>query len=154
MLILSTVPLSNLCQQPVGVFVPKSVASLPFLAKNLSCGFPNPADDFIEKRLDLNSLMVANDQATFFFQVQGDSMRDLGLTDGSYLVVDRSISPRSGHVVVAIVNQEYTVKTLIIDKTGIELRPANDQYQPLRFAEQDELIVWGVVTGWVHKLAV
>ena len=124
----------------------------PMIFHRLSCGFPLPGDDVTEARLDLNDLMIQNTNATFFFRVQGDSMSGIGLVDGSYLIVDRSIAPRSGHVVVAIVNSEYTVKRLVRCGESMELHAENPTFAPIVFREADEMTVWGVVTGWAHRL--
>ena len=132
--------------------ITRQAAEHPLIGARLSCGFPSPAADSLESRLDLNSLMVQNVNATFFFRVQGNSMAGIGLVEGSYLVVDRSIPPRSGHVVVAIVNSEYTVKRLVRRGNVIELHSENPAYPPICFAENDELTIWGVVTGWAHRL--
>ena len=147
-----TVPLANLGQSPLRPVITCLAVQHRLIGVRLSCGFPSPAADSSEARLDLNTLMVQNVNATFFFRVQGNSMNGIGLVEGSYLVVDRSISPRSGHVVVAIVNSEYTVKRLVRQGDVVELHSENPAYPPIRFAENDEMTVWGVVTGWAHRL--
>lgn len=143
---------SNLHQAPLRPALQPIPATQPYIGLRLSCGFPNPSEDFSEGRLDLNSLMVQNTQATFYFRVQGNSMADIGLVEGSYVVVDRSIQARSGHVVVAIVNHEYIVKRLLLENGRCELHSENEDYPPIKFAEHDELAIWGVVTGWAHRL--
>lgn len=143
----------NLIQVPIKSAEVMPQLAHPFLFQRLSCGFPLPGDDVTESRLDLNTLMIQNTNATFFFRVKGDSMAGIGLVEGSYLVVDRSIPPRSGHVVVAIVNSEYTVKRLIRLGHTIELHSENPNYAPIVFSDGDELTVWGVVTGWAHRLS-
>ena len=147
-----TMSLSTLGQSPLQPVITCLAMQHRLIGVRLSCGFPSPAADSCEARLDLNTLMVQNVNATFFFRVQGDSMTGIGLVEGSYLVVDRSIPPRSGHVVVAIVNAEYTVKRLVCRGDVIELHAENPAYSPICFAENDELTVWGVVTGWAHRL--
>ena len=142
----------TLVQAPLKSAVVLPRLTHPFLFQRLPCGFPLPGDDVTESRLDLSTLMIQNTNATFFFRVQGDSMAGIGLVEGSYLVVDRSIPPRSGHVVVAIVNSEYTVKRLVRLGQVLELHSENPAYAPIVFVEGDELTVWGVVTGWAHRL--
>lgn len=149
---LPSTSLSNLVQSPIRPAIGLLPVPMTLLAARLSCGFPSPSADVAESRLDLNTLLVQNTNATFFFRVQGDSMAGIGLVEGSYLVVDRSIPARSGHVVVAIVNAEYTVKRLVRRGDAIELHSENPKYPPIVFAEDDELTVWGVVTGWAHRL--
>jgi DNA polymerase V len=116
------------------------------------CGFPSPAQDYEEQPLDLNSFVVRNWAATFFFTVSGDSMTGAGINDGDRLAVDRSISPRHGHIVVAVVNQEYTVKRLHRLHGVLELRAEHPDYPPIGFKEEDELSVWGVVVAVIRKL--
>ena len=117
-------------------------------------GFPSPADEYAESALDLNSYLVRNKTATFFFRVIGDSMTGANIHDGDMLVVDRSIEPRHGHIVLAVINNEYTVKRLHRLNGVIELHAENPAYAPIRFQEHDELQVWGVVTGAVSRFAV
>lgn len=145
-------PPTTLTQLPVAPADIRVPTSQPLIYHRLSCGFPLPGDDVTKSRLDLNELMIQNTNSTFFFRVQGDSMAGIGLVEGSYLVVDRSIPPRSGHVVVAIVNAEYTVKRLVRSGDRIELHAENPAYAPIVFADHDEMTVWGVVTGWAHRL--
>lgn len=127
---------------------------LPLLLQRIPAGFPSPADEYAETALDLNTYLVRNQTATFFFRVIGDSMTGAHIHDGDLLVVDRSIEPRHGHIVLAVVNSEYTVKRLHNLNGIIELRAENPAYPPIRFREHDELQVWGVVTGAVSRFPV
>jgi DNA polymerase V len=127
---------------------------LPLLLQRVPAGFPSPADDYAETALDLNTYLVRNKTATFFFRVIGDSMTGAHIHDGDLLVVDRSIEPRHGHIVLAVINSEYTVKRLHNLNGEIELRAENPAYPPIRFREHDELQVWGVVTGAVSRFPV
>lgn len=137
------------------VFIPASSEPLPFSRPLALCsvaaGFPSPAQDYVDNALDLNEHLVRNKTATFFFRVTGDSMRGDNINDGDLLVVDRSISPKHGHIVVATVNGDFTVKKLFRRAGIVELRPANPAYQAIRFNEGEELLVWGVVTSAVHS---
>ena len=119
----------------------------PLYAQRVSAGFPSPADGYVEKGLDLNTYLVRNQVATFFFRVSGDSMIDARIHDGDMVVVDRSITPKHRSIVLAVVNQEYTVKRLYRRAGVIELRPENPAYQPIRFGDDETLEVWGVVVG-------
>jgi DNA polymerase V len=127
---------------------------LPLLLHRIPAGFPSPADEYAESALDLNTYLVRNKTATFFFRVIGDSMTGANIHDGDLLVVDRSIEPRHGHIVLAVINNEYTVKRLHRLNGVIELHADNPAYPPLRFQENDEVQIWGVVTGAVSRFAV
>lgn len=143
-------PLSRLRQASISA----PVCRLPLLLNRVPAGFPSPADEYAETALDLNTYLIRNKTATFFFRVIGDSMTAANIHDGDLLVVDRSIEPRHGHIVLAVLNNEYTVKRLHQLNGVIELRAENPAYQPIRFREHDELQVWGVVTGAVSRFAV
>lgn len=127
---------------------------LPLLQHRISAGFPSPADGYAEAALDLNTYLIRNKVSTFFFRVIGDSMTGANIHDGDLLVVDRSIEPRHGHVVLAVINNEYTVKRLYHLDGAVELHAENPAYPPIRFQEHDELQVWGVVIGAVSRFAV
>ena len=143
-------PLSRLRQASISA----PVCRLPLLLNRVPAGFPSPADEYAETALDLNTYLIRNKTATFFFRVMGDSMTGANIHDGDLLVVDRSIEPRHGHIVLAVINNEYTVKRLYSLNGVIELHAENPAYAPIRFQEHDELQVWGVVTGAVSRFAV
>lgn len=124
----------------------------PMYSHSISAGFPSPADDYIEDRLDLNTLLVNNKAATFFLRVKGDSMLNAGIHHGDIIVVDRSVQPMHRSIVVAVVDGELTVKRLI-SRTGVtELHAENPKYLPIRLQEGQELTIWGVVTSSVHQV--
>jgi DNA polymerase V len=127
---------------------------LPLLLHRIPAGFPSPADEYAESALDLNTYLIRNKVSTFFFRVIGDSMTGANIHDGDLLVVDRSIEPKHGHIVLAVINYEYTVKRLYRHDGVIELHAENPAYPPIRFQEHDELQVWGVVVGSVSRFAV
>lgn len=131
-----------------------AVCCLPLLQHRVPAGFPSPADDYVEKGLDLNTYLVRNKAATYYFRVSGDSMTGAHIHDGDLLVVDRSIEPRHGHIVLAVINNEYTVKRLYACEDVIELHAENPAYPPIRFREDEELQVWGVVVGTVARFSV
>lgn len=126
---------------------------LPLFGHRISAGFPSPADDYIEDRLDLNELLVRHTEATYFLRVKGDSMVGAGIHPGDLIVVDRSLEPKDGQVVVAEVNNELTVKRLRYVGGQPELHPENPGYAVIHFKEGQELRVWGVVTSAVHKVS-
>ncbi len=115
-------------------------------------GFPSPAADYEENKLDLNRHLIRNSAATFFVRAAGDSMIGAGIHTGDLLIVDRSLEPKDKNVVIAVVNGELTVKRIRIQKKKIALEPENENY-PVRHIEADtEFEVWGVVTNVVHAL--
>lgn len=124
----------------------------PMYSHSISAGFPSPADDYIEDRLDLNTLLVNNKAATFFLRVKGDSMLNAGIHHGDIIVVDRSIQPVHRAIVVAVVDGELTVKRLISRGGITELHAENPRYLPIRLQEGQELTIWGVVTSSIHQL--
>ncbi|MDO8072964.1 translesion error-prone DNA polymerase V autoproteolytic subunit [Janthinobacterium sp. SUN176] len=126
----------------------------PEISHRISAGFPSPAADYTEDGLDLNALLVQHKAASFFFTVEGDSMRDAGILDGDKVVVDRSVAPLHGHIVIAVIDAEYTLKRLYCQRGRVELRPDNPAYKSICLAEGSELQIWGVVTGVVRKLRV
>lgn len=131
-----------------------AVCHLPLLQHRIPAGFPSPADEYVEKGLDLNTYLVRNKTATYFFRVIGDSMTGAHIHDGDMLVVDRSVEPKHGHIVLAVINNEYTVKRLHACGGVIELHAENSTYPPIRFQEHEELQVWGVVVGTVSRFNV
>lgn len=124
----------------------------PLYSHSVSAGFPSPADDYIEDRLDLNELLVSNKAATFFLRVKGDSMVNAGIHHGDIIVVDRSVQPTHRSIVVAVVDGELTVKRLITRSGVTELHAENPKYVPICLQEGQELTIWGVVTSSVHQI--
>lgn len=122
-------------------------------ASQPAAGFPAPGDDLVEQALDLNDLMIDNPTATFFVRVAGDSMQDARIFDGDVLIVDRSVSPHPGLIVVAAVYGELVIKQLQTVGSELHLISANDAYQPIVVSEADDIVIWGVVTGSVRTLS-
>jgi DNA polymerase V len=125
--------------------------SLPLIFNSASAGFPSPADDYIEKTLNLNEYLIQNDTATFFMRVSGESMIGAGIFNQDVIVVDRSMQPQSGDIVVATVNNDLTVKKLLLEKGKVYLVPENPAYEKIEIQEFTDLKIWGVVTGSVKK---
>lgn len=115
-------------------------------------GFPSPAADYVEGTLDLNEHLIRRPAATFFVRIVGDSMIGAGIHHGDLAVVDRSIEPRPGHVVVAVLDGELTVKTLARRDGVTTLEPANPDYRAIEVRDDAALQVWGVVTATIHRL--
>ena len=138
----------------VAVLVPgRDLAPGPALDLYLSrvpAGFPSPADDYAEDRLDLHALLGLDSPSCFVVQAEGWSMRDEGIFDGDLMVVDRAVEPQTGMVVVAAVDGELTVKRYVRRGRRAVLLAANPDHEPIELAEGQELVVWGVVTHSVR----
>lgn len=120
----------------------------------VSCGFPSPAEQYVEAPLDLNDLLVKRPAATFFVRAAGDSMLGAGIRPGDILVVDRSVSPRNGSIVIACIDNEFTVKFLRLDHGACRLEPANRKYKTICLDSERELRIFGVVTACIHQFSV
>ncbi|MEC8124181.1 MAG: translesion error-prone DNA polymerase V autoproteolytic subunit [Pseudomonadota bacterium] len=141
-------------------------ASIPLVLNKIAAGFPSPAEDYIDKTVDMNDLLISNKDATFIVQVESLSMKDVGIEVNDYLIVDRSIRSQHYDVVVAFIDNEFTVKRLMItqqmshhelfdifqkqydfkDLPAVWLKPENIEYQPILPRSEQELVIWGVVT--------
>ena len=127
--------------------------TIPFYLHKAGAGFPSPATDYIEDDLDLNTHLISNAPATFIIRVQGKSMRDVGIYDGDLLIVDKSINPKNFSTVIANVNEELVVKTFIKEKEISYLTSGSkDINNKINLDENQEVVIWGVVTYVIHKL--
>ena len=122
---------------------------LPLFACHVRAGFPSPADDFIDKSLDLNEFLIKKPSATFFAWAEGDSLRDIGITQGDLLIIDRSLERTHGAVVVAAIDGELTCK--ILDIRRMQLLSANENYPPINVSDKEDLLIEGVVTYSIKK---
>ena len=121
---------------------------LPLFSSKVPAGFPSPADEHVEKRLDPNEYLVDQQDATFFVTIQGESMINAGLLSGDKAVVDRSKIAKIGDIVMVVVDGEFTIKTLAKAKNGMpRLLPANPMFNPIEIKENMQFEIWGVVTG-------
>lgn len=121
---------------------------LPLFTSKVPAGFPSPADDHTEARLDVSEYLIDQADATFFVTIQGDSMIDAGLLPNDKVVVDRSKNAVNGDIVLAVVDGEFTIKYLSRKRDGtIQLKPANPAYKPITITESTTFEIWGVVTG-------
>ena len=125
---------------------------LPVFLGRLPAGFPSPADDYIEGKLDLNRHLIKHPAATFFVGVTGDSMTGAGIHSGDLLIVDRSLEAVDGNVIVAALDGDLTVKRLRTRDGTLSLVPENRGYQPIDITEQQSFEIWGVVTNVIHAL--
>jgi len=125
---------------------------LDLYLQKIPAGFPSPAEDFIEKRLDLNDLMIKNQSSTFLVKVEGTSMIDAGIFNGDILVVDRSIEPENNKIVLGVLSGEFTVKRLLKKGKQVILMPDNKSFKPIVLNEESDFQVWGVVTFVIHQV--
>ena len=126
-------------------------ALLPLADASVRAGFPSPAADFGETRIDLMAELVRHPQATYLLRVRGLSMEDAGLGDGDTIVVDRAIKPAHGHIVVAVVDGEFTVKHLQLRAGRIKLKAANPTFPDIVPRDGQTIEVWGVVTACIKQ---
>ena len=125
---------------------------LPFFETKVQAGFPSPAEDHLEQRLDLNSLVIENPSATFFVRVAGESMKDIGITDGDILVVDRRIENWENRIVVAVIDSEFTIKRFTSQNETVILEAENPDYPVIEITPEMDFSVWGVVRWTLKKL--
>jgi len=132
--------------------VDNPVPSIPFYGAAVTAGFPSPADDYIEKRLDLNELLINKPAATFFVRAEGESMLGAGIHPDDILVVDRSIHAGVGKIVVCALDGELTVKRLRSKEGKLVLAPENPDYPDIPIKEEVDMVIWGVVTSVIHNV--
>ena len=125
---------------------------IPLLNDSVSAGFPSPAGDFKQERISLDKELIKNKEATFFARVSGESMINAGLEDGDLIVIDRSLEPTNNKIAVCFIDGEFTVKRLQVKKNKIWLKPENTNYKAIEVKEDNELIIWGIVTNVIKKL--
>jgi DNA polymerase V len=125
---------------------------LPVAEAHIKAGFPSPADDFMEERLDLNEHLIDHPAATFFVRVSGDSMVGAGIHDGDILIVDRAVEPVDGKIVIAVLDGRLSVKRLRKQNGKVFLKPENDDYGVLEVTSENDLRVWGVVNHVIHSV--
>ncbi len=118
----------------------------------ISAGFPSPADDFRETRISLDDELITNKDATFFAKVKGQSMIDAGLDDNDLLVIDRSLEPANNKIAVCFLDGEFTVKRLRVEKNEVWLQPENPNYPIINITEDNDFVIWGIVTNVIKKV--
>ena len=124
---------------------------LPLFLATVKAGFPSPADDFMEKKLDLNEHLIRHPAATFFVRVDGDSMKGAGISRGDILIVDRALEAHDGRIIIAVINSEFTVKRIRKKGEELFLEPENPNYPAIRIDPEADFQVWGVVTFIIHQ---
>jgi DNA polymerase V len=124
---------------------------LPLYASYVSAGFPSPADDYLEDRIDISKYLIQNPTSTFMMRVKGSSMQDANIHDGDLLVIDKALKPTDGLPVVCFLDGDFTVKTFRKINQKVYLYPANPAYSPIEITEEMDMRVWGVVVWILHK---
>ena len=139
---------------PLTFFTPENLNTLGavYIDTGISAGFPSPAEDFKQERLSLDDELIKNKEATFFARVSGQSMIDAGLSDNDLLVIDRSLSPAHNKIAVCFLDGEFTVKRLKVENDEIWLQPENKSYQPIKITEENDFVIWGIVTNVIKKV--
>lgn len=123
-----------------------------YVNDGVSAGFPSPAADFMENTIDLNKELSENPLATFYIRVKGNSMIDAGINDKDVLVVDRSLEPQNNKIAICFIDGEFTVKRIQVEKDCLYLMPENSEYKPIKVTEENQLIIWGMVTYVIKKV--
>ena len=121
--------------------------------QGISAGFPSPADDFKEIRISLDKELVKNQESTFYARVSGNSMENAGLSDGDLIVIDRALDPVKNKIAVCFLDGEFTVKRIIKRGNKLYLRPENKDYNEIEIKDDNQLIIWGLVTYVIKKLS-
>ena len=126
---------------------------LPFASEGIRAGFPSPAQDYMTDSIDLNKELVSHTATTFYARAVGNSMTGFGISDGDLLVIDKAIEPIDGDIVVAFIDGEFTLKKIMKEENGqyLWLVPGNDDYPPIKVTEDNEFIIWGVLTYNIKK---
>lgn len=129
-------------------FIPnfENSRELPFITSGIKAGFPSPAADFDETRISLDKALVKNPDTTFYAKANGQSMKGAGIDDGDIMIIDRSIEPRNNKIAVCLIDGEFTVKRIKKTKEELLLIPENSDFQPIKITEEDQLVIWGIVT--------
>lgn len=122
------------------------------IQQGISAGFPSPADDFKEIRISLDKELVKNSESTFYARVSGDSMENGGLSDGDLIIIDKSINPENKKIAVCYVDGEFTVKRIVKKNEKLYLKPENNNYNEIEINEDNQLIIWGIVTYVIKRI--
>jgi len=130
----------------------EGLRKVPMFEQAVQCGFPSPADDFLDLDINLNDYLVKHKSATFCVRVNGNSMEDDGIQSGDILIVDRAEEKKDNSIVLAVIDNEFTVKRIKKSGEKLFLNPANENYQPIEITEDMSFQIWGLVTFVIHEL--
>jgi len=133
-------------------FIDRKGLAYPLYSTKVQAGYPAQAEEIPAERFNLTSFLVPNPAATFFVRVAGDSMTGAGIFSNDLLIVDKSLEPKNGDVVVAVVNGEFTVKRFVVKNKKIELKPENSKFATIKISNESELNIWGVVKNVIHSV--
>ena len=131
-----------------------SALLIPLAQGSVSAGFPSPAEDYIELGIDLNKYLIKNPISTFFLRVSGNSMNNAGIFNNDLLIIDRSINPHPGHIVIALLDGEFTLKRLIKEKNNYYLKADKENYPAINLYEYVDIQIWGVAIYSIHDLKI
>lgn len=124
---------------------------LPFVSQGISCGFPSPAEG-MEEEFDLFKYIIKDKNTTFFARIRGDSMSGIGMSDGDIVVVDKSLEPENNKVAVCYLDGEFTIKRIVLKDSKFFLVAENEKYQPIEITEDNDFVIWGIVTNIIKKI--
>lgn len=119
---------------------------LPYFPSGIKAGFPSPAADFDESKISLDNVLVKNRETTFYAKASGTSMIGAGIDDGDIMVIDRSLEPMNNKIAICCIDGDFTVKRIKIEEDGVFLMPENTKFKPIKVTDDNELIIWGIVT--------
>lgn len=128
-----------------------STLNLPMMEGGIQAGFPSPAQDYVDLKIDLNKELINNPSSTFYARVKGTSMQDAGIHDGDILVIDKSLEPQDGDTAVCFLDGEFTLKFIKIESDAVYLVPANPQFKAIKVTEDNHFCIWGIVTYSIKK---
>lgn len=130
-----------------------SELNLPYVDDGIKAGFPSPAQDYLSECIDLNKTLIRHSETTFYAKVSGDSMKEVGISDGDLVVIDKSLEAQNGDYVAAYIDGEFTLKQFKLDETNqcAWLIPANPDYKPIKVTEDNDFMVWGVITSCIKR---
>ena len=135
-------------------FIPNTEGDLemPYISSGIKAGFPSPAADFDGSRISIDQIVVKNQTATFYAKANGNSMIGAGIDDGDILVIDKSIEPQDGKIAVCFIDGEFTVKRIKVQENSLLLLPENPLFESIEVTQENDFIIWGIVTYVVKKL--
>lgn len=130
-----------------------SELNLPYADGGIKAGFPSPAQDYLTESIDLNKTLIKHSETTFYAKVSGDSLSDIGISDGDLVIIDKSLEAQNGDYVAAYIDGEFTLKQFRIDEANkcAWLIPANKKYRPIKVTEENDFVVWGVITSAIKR---
>ena len=143
-----------LAQNKLSFFLPDAENNLemPYISSGIKAGFPSPAADFDGSRISIDQVVVKNPTATFYAKANGNSMIGAGIDDGDILVIDKSIEPQDGKIAVCFIDGEFTVKRIKVQENSLLLLPENKLFEPIEVTQENDFIIWGIVTYVLKKL--